>query len=123
MDWVVPVLEQWLTDVRPQFKPMAHPALWVTERRGRVSLRTVDLAFDEARRAAGLSADLDLHCLRHSYVTHMIEFDYPERFVQEQVRHAYASTTALYTGVSDDYRNRLLTRALQGRGDDLWETP
>jgi hypothetical protein len=27
----------------------------------------------------------------------LIEFDYPERFVQEQVGHAYAATTALYT--------------------------
>ncbi len=110
MDWVVPVLGQWMTDVRPRLKPGAHPALWVTERRGRVNWRAIDVAFDEARQAAGLSDELDLHCLRHSYVTHMIEFDYPERFIQEQVGHAYASTTALYTGVSDDYRNRLLTR-------------
>lgn len=36
-----------------------------------------------------------------------MEFDYPERFVQDQVGHAYASTTAIYTGVSDEYRNRL----------------
>jgi integrase/recombinase XerD len=54
-------------------------------------------------------------------VTHLIEFDYPERFVQDQVGHAYASTTALYTGVSDDYRNRLLTQALQAQEPQLWE--
>jgi integrase len=51
----------------------------------------------------------------------LIEFDYPERFVQDQVGHAYASTTALYTGVSDDYRNRLLTQALQAQEPHLWE--
>jgi site-specific recombinase XerD len=59
--------------------------------------------------------------LRHSYVTHLVEFDYPERFVQEQVGHSYASTTAIYTGVSDDYRNRLLQRSLTAPGLDLWE--
>ncbi len=59
----------------------------------------------------------------HCYVTHLIEFGYPERFVQEQVGHAYASTTAIYTGVSDDYRNRLLERALKQRHGDLWEEP
>jgi integrase len=53
-------------------------------------------------------------------VTHLIEFDYPERFVQDQAGHAYASTTALYTGVSDDYRNRLLTQALQAQ-EQQWE--
>jgi site-specific recombinase XerD len=55
---------------------------------------------------ADLPDELDLHSLWHSYVTHLIEFDYPECFVQDQVGHAYASTTAIYTGVSDDYRNR-----------------
>ena len=49
------------------------------------------------------------------------EFDYPERFVQEQVGHTYASTTAIYTSVSDAYRNTLLRRALAARNPDLWE--
>ncbi|MFD5160928.1 hypothetical protein ACFWMJ_23100 [Streptomyces hawaiiensis] len=39
------------------------------------------------------------------------------------VGHAYASTTAIYTGVSDDYRNRLLERSLKERHSDLWEEP
>ena len=33
------------------------------------------------------------------YVTHLVEFGYPERFVQDQAGHAYASTTAIYTGL------------------------
>ena len=65
------------------------------------------------RVSAGLPAELDLHCLRHSYITHLVEFDYPERFVSEQAGHRYASTTAIYTGVSDDYRSRLVTTAPQ----------
>ena len=64
------------------------------------------------RDAAGLPVELDLHSLRHSYVTHLIEQGFPERFVTEQVGHAYAATTAIYTGVSDDYKNRVLSRAL-----------
>jgi site-specific recombinase XerD len=54
-------------------------------------------------------------------LTHLVEFDYPERFVQDQVGHAYASTTAIYTGVSDEYRNRLLERSLKNRYGELWE--
>jgi DDE domain/Phage integrase family len=50
---------------------------------------------------------LDLHSLRYSYITHLIEFDYPERFVRDQVGHAYGSTTAIYTHVSNEYRDRL----------------
>ncbi|MDT3397321.1 tyrosine-type recombinase/integrase [Streptomyces sp. B1866] len=119
MDWIVPALEQWLDEIRPAFGPGRLPALWVTERQSRLSRRSVNEAFEEARDAAGLPEELDLHCLRHSYVTHLIEFDYPERFVQDQVGHEYASTTALYTGVSDEYRNRLLQRSLD-RHADRW---
>ncbi len=43
------------------------------------------------------------------------------KIMQEQVGHEYASTTAIYTGVSDEYRNRLLQRALKQRHADLWE--
>ena len=97
MDWVVPVVQQLIEEVRPLFSPGAHPALWVTERRGRLSRRAINEAFEEARDAAGLDPVLDLHCLRHSYITHLIEFGYPERFAQDQAGHSYASTTAIYT--------------------------
>ena len=53
--------------------------------------------------------------LRHSYVTHLVEFDYPERFIQEQVGHSFSSTTAVYVGVSNEYRNRLISQSMQSR--------
>ncbi len=85
-----------------------------------MSMRSINLAFEQAREAAGLPAELDLHSLRHSYVTHLVEFDYPEKFVSEQVGHRYAATTAIYTNVSDEYRTRLIRRALASR-TELWE--
>ncbi|WP_435286086.1 tyrosine-type recombinase/integrase [Streptomyces bacillaris] len=121
LDWNVDLLDQYLEEVRPAFTPGKHPALWITERRGRMSARRLDEAFETARKAADLPEELDLHGLRHSYVTHLVEFGYPERFVQDQVGHAYASTTAIYTGVSDEYRNRLLQRMLKERHAELWE--
>lgn len=120
MDWVVPLLEQWSDELRPVFDPGAHPALWMTERRGRVSVRHLNDAFSAAKERAGLAAELDLHSLRHSYVTHLLEFGYPELFVQQQVGHSHASTTGLYTSVSNEFRNRLVERSLE-RYDDLWE--
>lgn len=111
-DWAMEGLEQYLKEVRPAFTPEEHPALWVNERRGRVTTAYVDARFAQIREEAGLPDELHLHCLRHSYVTHMIEFGYDERFVQEQVGHAYASTTAIYAGVSGDYKNHVLAKAL-----------
>jgi site-specific recombinase XerD len=61
-----PQIQQWIEEVRPLLSPGAHPALWVTERRGRLSRRAINEAFEEARDAAGLGSVLDLHCLRHS---------------------------------------------------------
>ncbi|MFF4854724.1 tyrosine-type recombinase/integrase [Streptomyces rubiginosohelvolus] len=114
-DWIVSVLEEWVDEVRPGFSPGGHPALWVTERCGRLGVRRLDEVFTIVREHAALPPELDLHCLRHTYITHLIEFGYPEQFVQEQVGHAYASTTALYTWVSDEYRNRLLEESLRRR--------
>jgi hypothetical protein len=54
MDWVVPVLQQWVEELRTLFAPGNHPAMWVTERRGRLSCRAINEAFEEARDAAGL---------------------------------------------------------------------
>jgi integrase len=121
MDWIVDVLDHWLTEVRPALLPGKNPALFVTERASRLSLDRLNAAFVQARDDAGLPPELDLHSLRHSYITHLVEFDYPEKFISLQVGHAYASTTAIYTAVSDEYRNRLVQRSLKDRYPDLWE--
>ena len=60
----------------------------------------------------GLDDILDLHSLRRSYVTHLIEDGFDSHFVQEQVCHEHSSTTSLYTCVSADYRTAMLRQAL-----------
>lgn len=64
-DWIVPVLAHYLTEVRPLLAPGDHPAMWVTERCGRISRRRLNKTFEIVRDLAGLSPDLDLHALRH----------------------------------------------------------
>jgi integrase/recombinase XerC len=112
-DWVIEGMRQWVEHARPIFNAPGHPALWVTERLSRLSNKDIDKNFRALRDGAGLDAALTLHCLRHSYVTHLIEFGYPERFVQEQVGHAHASTTAIYTSVSNDFKQKTLKSALK----------
>ena len=60
----------------------------------------------------GLPGGLDLHSLRRSYATHLIEDGWDAKFVQDQLGHEHASTTSLYTCVSSDFRTRTLRRAL-----------
>ena len=111
-DWVTTGLRQWVEEFRDLFDPRGSSALWLTERRGRLGPRTLDHRFQLIREEAGLPPELTMHCLRHSYVTHLIEFGYSQRFVQDQVGHAFGSTTAIYTSVGDEYRQAVVSRAL-----------
>jgi integrase/recombinase XerC len=105
-------LEQYLAEVRPRYGAAGAAALWLTERGGRISARSVDDRFAVARAAAGLPGELSVHCLRHSYVSHLIEDGVDPLFVQQQAGHEHASTTSIYTCVSSDFRTRTLRRAL-----------
>jgi integrase/recombinase XerC len=110
--WAADAVSQYLAEVRGLYEPGDRPALWVTERGSRVSGDYINLRFREYREALELPEELGPHCLRHAYVTHLIEDGFDALFVQQQVGHAWASTTALYTGVSGDFKNRMLRAAL-----------
>ena len=112
MPWAAEALAQYLDDVRPRFGARSHPTLWPTERGGRISPRSVDERFAAWRTAAGLPGELSVHCLRHSYISHLIEDGADPLFVQFQAGHSWASTTAAYTTVGQDARNRMLRSAL-----------
>jgi len=68
LPWAAEALEQYLSEVRPRYGVVREPALWLTERGVRMSARSVDDRFRVWRGAAGLPAELSVHCLRHSYV-------------------------------------------------------
>jgi integrase/recombinase XerC len=118
MPWTVEALEQYFQDVRPGYGCERHPAVWLTERGGRISLRQIDDRFAQFRELADLPDDLSVHCLRHSYVSHLIEDGVDPLFVQQQVGHSWASTTAVYTTVGADARNRMLRAALARAFDE-----
>lgn len=119
-DWSVEVVEQYVEEVRPLYGLDGHPALWLTERGARISSQQVSERFAEYRDELGMAAELSPHALRHSYVTHLIEDGFDELFVRMQVGHRFASTTALYTGVSGDYKNEAMSRALRAQlGSEL----
>lgn len=112
MPWAAEALAQYLEEVRPRYGCDHHPAVWLTERGGRISPRQIDDRFAQFRRLAGLPDELSVHTLRHSYVSHLIEDGVDPLFVQQQVGHSWASTTAVYTTVGTDARNRMLKAAL-----------
>jgi integrase/recombinase XerC len=113
MPWAVEALGQYMEEVRPLHGDAARgPALWLTERGGRISARRIDERFASWRAAAGLPVELSVHCMRHSYASHLIEDGVDPLFVQHQMGHSWASTTVGYTTVGADHTNKMLRAAL-----------
>ncbi|MGH3284869.1 MAG: tyrosine-type recombinase/integrase, partial [Streptosporangiaceae bacterium] len=112
MGWAVDAVADYAENVRPRFGFGDHPALWVTERGGRVKPAEINSRFESYREALRLPAALSPHSLRHSYVTHLTEDGVDRRFIQVQVGHECDSSTAIYTHVSDDFMSTALRKAL-----------
>lgn len=119
MAWAVEAVADYVENIRPRFGAEDRPALFVTERGGRLKPVEINARFAAYRDALGLPPALRPHSLRHSYVTHLTEDGADRRFIQVQVGHECDSSTAIYTHVSDDFMNRALRRALSpALGDD-----
>jgi site-specific recombinase XerD len=118
MGWAVDAVADYAEHARPRFGCEDHPALWVTERGGRVKPAEINARFGSYRKALGLPEALTPHSLRHSYVTHLTEDGVDRRFIQVQVGHEHDSSTAIYTHVSDDFMNTALRKALAPAFED-----
>jgi integrase/recombinase XerC len=113
MPWAVEALAQYVEQVRPlQGDRAKDPALWLTERGERISPRRIDERFATWRSAAGLPTELSVHSLGHSYASHMIEDGADPLFIQHQMGHSWASSTALYTSISPGHTNAMLRTVL-----------
>jgi integrase/recombinase XerC len=112
MAWAVDAVRDYAENIRPRFGCAEHPALWVTERGGRIKPAEINARFVAYRDALGLPEALTPHSMRHSYVSHLTEDGVDRRFIQCQVGHEVDSSTAVYTHVSSDFMNTALRRAL-----------
>lgn len=116
-EWVVDLLKFWIDEGGRDRFPTADrsAALWPSERADRIALGSLGDSFAAARDAVGLPKELGLHCLRHSYITHLIEAGYDPAFVQTQAGHAYASVTSVYTSVGDDFKQKTIQKMIARR--------
>ena len=65
MGWAVEAVADYVENIRPKFGCEGHPALWVTERGGRVRPPEINARFEAYRDALGLPPALVVHSLRH----------------------------------------------------------
>ncbi len=102
-DRIVPVgrmarqaLKAWLKS-RGTLADADESALFVSQRGGRLSARSVQTRVKHWARRQGIDTNVYPHLFRHSFATHLLESSHDLRGVQELLGHANISTTQVYT--------------------------
>jgi len=80
------------------------PKVWLFEGPNpgsKYSASSLQAIFKRAVKKAGIKKQVTLHCLRHSFATHLMESSTGIRYIQELLGHKSTKTTEIYTHVSN----------------------
>ena len=88
-------------------KTVDDQALFLNNRGGRLTTRSVERFVDKYGQRAGIQTPVTPHALRHSFATHLLEMGADLRSVQELLGHASLSTTQKYTHLTLDHLSRI----------------
>ena len=91
--------------------PAADEALFVNQRGGRLTARSVQRNLKQRLLLFGLPTDVTPHALRHSFATHLLDAGADLRAIQELLGHVSLSTTQKYTKVSFAHLTDVYDRA------------
>ncbi len=100
-----------ITEQRKKNKPVDEQAMFLNNRGGRLSVRSVERLVKSYGERAGISQIVTPHALRHSFATHLLEMGADLRSVQELLGHSSLSTTQRYTHVTLDHLADVYDRA------------
>jgi tyrosine recombinase XerC len=94
-----------------QGKKIDRDAVFLNNRGGRITSRSIERLIAEYGRKAGIDKPVTPHVLRHSFATHLLEMGADMRSVQELLGHASLSTTQKYTHLDMMHLMRVYDKA------------
>ncbi|MGQ0829982.1 MAG: site-specific tyrosine recombinase/integron integrase [Bacteroidota bacterium] len=100
-DRIVPLSNTLLEMLRVYYKDYRpEKYLFEGQKGDRYSERSLALVLKRGCELAGIRKNINLHMLRHSYATHLLENGTDLRYIQELLGHKSSRTTEIYTHVS-----------------------
>lgn len=101
-DRIVP-LSGYMAEGLKKYISAEHPHIWLfngKEPDGRYSVKGLSWIMRETLNKTGISKEVSLHSLRHSYATHLLEDGVNIVTIKELLGHAHIATTMLYLHVA-----------------------
>jgi integrase/recombinase XerD len=109
-DRIIPLSETALKILR-EYYSVYKPKSYLFEGQGgeQYNERSLALVLKKACELAGIRKQVNLHMLRHSYATHLLEAGTDLRYIQELLGHKSSRTTEIYTHVSQKSLNSIIS--------------
>ena len=109
-DRMVPLSSQLLHELRAYYrKYQPTEYLFEGEKGGAYGRSSVQQIFRKAKCAAGIQKKATVHTLRHSFATHLLEAGTDLRMIQVLLGHSSSKTTEIYTHVSNQYIQQVIS--------------
>jgi integrase len=123
----VPLPQKTLALLRDQWKSHRNK-VWLFPAAGRngkdmpkatkpISNSSVQVAFRKALKSAGINKKATVHCLRHSWATHLLEAGINLRLIQAWLGHSTPATTSVYTHLTEKAKSMAIKSIDELMGD------